>query len=134
VLQRAGWALPGPFLYINLFLKKFYVAYAHAHLQRLVSAVKMATVFEEYTPEEQRSVVRFLCGQKDSMQRIFIKKSFLFTVASVCRLKLFTTGSRNSLKDVQKSQMTDQVEAEARKWLRQQSKHFYAASFDGLVK
>jgi hypothetical protein len=34
----------------------------------------------------------FLCEQKDSMQRIFIKKCFLFTVGSVCRVKRFTTG------------------------------------------
>jgi hypothetical protein len=33
----------------------------------------MATVLEECTAEEQRSVVRVLCGQKDSMQRICIK-------------------------------------------------------------
>jgi hypothetical protein len=39
--------------------------------------------------------------------------------------------SRNSLKDVRKSQMMpDQV----RKWLRQQSKDFYAAGFDTLVE
>jgi hypothetical protein len=36
------------------------VADAHAHVQRLVSVVKVATVLEEYTTEEQRSVVRFL--------------------------------------------------------------------------
>jgi hypothetical protein len=35
------------------------VADAHAHVQRLVSVVKMATIFEEYTTEEQRSVVLF---------------------------------------------------------------------------
>jgi hypothetical protein len=45
----------------------------------------------EYTTEEQRSVVRF-CGQNDSMQRIFIKKCFLFMVGSVCHVKGFTTG------------------------------------------
>jgi hypothetical protein len=32
----------------------------YAHVQRLVSVVKKATVLEEYTTEEQRSVVRFL--------------------------------------------------------------------------
>jgi hypothetical protein len=48
-----------------------------------------------------------------------------------CRVKQFTTGSRNSLKDVRKSQMMpDQL----RNWLRQQSKDFYAAGFDALVK
>jgi hypothetical protein len=61
------------------------------------------------------------------MKKIFIKKYFLFTVGSVCRVKWFTTGSRNSLKD-------EEVEAEVRKWLRQQSKDFYAAGFDALVK
>jgi hypothetical protein len=33
---------------------------AHANVQRLVSVVKMTTVLEECTTEEQRSVVRFL--------------------------------------------------------------------------
>jgi hypothetical protein len=36
-----------------------YVADAHAHVLRLVSVVKMTTLFEECTTEEQRSVVRF---------------------------------------------------------------------------
>jgi hypothetical protein len=57
----------------------------HAHVQRLVSVVRMATLFEKYNTEEQRSVVRF-CGQKDSMQRIFIKKCFLFMLGSVCHV------------------------------------------------
>jgi hypothetical protein len=60
----------------------------------MVSVVKMATVLEEYTTEEQLHVVLF-CAHKDSMQGIFIKKYFLFTVGSVCRVKRFTTGSRN---------------------------------------
>jgi hypothetical protein len=76
----------------------------HGHVQRLVSVVKMATVLEVYTTEVQRYLVR-LCGHKDSMQRIFVKKYFLFTVGSVCRVKRFTTGSRNSLKNVQNLRM-----------------------------
>jgi hypothetical protein len=32
---------------------------AHTHVQRLVSLVKMATVLEKYTTEDQSSVVRF---------------------------------------------------------------------------
>jgi hypothetical protein len=73
----------------------------------------------------------FFCEQKDSMLRIFIKKCFLFTVGSVCLVNWFTTWSRNSLKDVRKSQIIpDQVQ----KWLRQQSKDFFAAGFDSLVK
>jgi hypothetical protein len=68
---------------------------ADAHVQRLVSVVKMATMLDWCTTEDQRSVVLF-CGQKDSMQRIFIKKCLLFSVGSVCRVKRFTTGLRNS--------------------------------------
>jgi hypothetical protein len=65
------------------------------------------------------------------MQRIFINEYFLFTVGSVCRVKIFLTASRNFLKDVRKSQMMhDQV----RKWLRQRSKDFCAGGFDALVK
>jgi hypothetical protein len=60
---------------------------ATAHVQRLVLVVKMETVLQDFTTEEQRSVVRFY-GQKDSMQRVFIKKCFLFTVGSVCRVKV----------------------------------------------
>jgi hypothetical protein len=100
----------------------------HAHVQRLVSVVKMATVFEDVLPKS-RVLLYFFCGQKDPMQRIFIKNCFLFTVDSVCRVKRFTTGLRNSLKDFRKSQM---IPEQIPKWLRQQSKHFYAAGFDAL--
>jgi hypothetical protein len=55
--------------------------------------------------------------QKDSIQRMFL-------VGSVCHVKWFTTGSRNSLKDVRKSQM---MSDQAQKWLTQQSKDFYDA-------
>jgi hypothetical protein len=65
------------------------------------------------------------------MQRIFINKSFLFMVGSVCRVKRFTTESRNPLKNVRTSQI---MPGQVRKWLRQQSKDFYAAGFDALVK
>jgi hypothetical protein len=37
-----------------------YVAEAHAHVQRLVSVVKMVTMLEECTAEEQRPVALFL--------------------------------------------------------------------------
>jgi hypothetical protein len=102
-----------------------YVAYAHAHVQRLVLVVRMATVLEVYATEEQRSVVLF-CGQKDTMQRIFINKCFLFTVGSVCRVKRSTTGSRKSLRDVRKSQM---IPNQVWKWLRQQSKKLLCCVF-----
>jgi hypothetical protein len=67
------------------------VADAHAHVQTLVSLVKMATVHEEYITEEHRCVVRF-CGQKNSMQRIFIRKCFLFNMGGVCRVQRVTAG------------------------------------------
>jgi hypothetical protein len=69
--------------------------------------------------------VRF-CGQKDSIKRIFINKCFLITAVSVCGVKRFISGSKNSLKDAD-------VETEVRKWLRQPSKDFPAAGIDALV-
>jgi hypothetical protein len=69
----------------------------YAHVQRLVSVVKMAAVLEGVL--EQCSVV-FFCGQKGSVQRIFINKCLLFTVGSVCCIKRFTTVSRISLMDI----------------------------------
>jgi hypothetical protein len=69
------------------------------------------------------------CVQKDSLQMIFVKKLFLFTVGSVCRVKRFTTGSRDSRKDVRKTQM---IADQRRKWFRQQSKYLHAAGFDAL--
>jgi hypothetical protein len=70
----------------------------------------METVLEDCTTEEHRSVVLFFCGQKDSMQKIFIKKYFLFTVGSVYRVKQFTQLGGKSFDD-------DEVEMEIRKWL-----------------
>jgi hypothetical protein len=87
----------------------------------------MATVIEMCNTEEQNSGV----GRRTQVQRIFIKECFLFTLRNVCRVKLFITGSRNSLKDVRK---VSDDETELRKRLRQQSKDFYAAGFDALVK
>jgi hypothetical protein len=69
----------------------------------------METVLESILPKS-RILLCFFSGHKDSMQRIFLKKCFLFTVGSVSRLKRFTTESRNSLKDLRKPQMMpDQV-------------------------
>jgi hypothetical protein len=52
-------------------------------------------------------------------------------MGSVCRVKRFITGSRSSLKAVRNSQM---MSGHVRKCLRKQSKDFYAAGFDALVK
>jgi hypothetical protein len=56
------------------------------------------------------------------MQRIFIKKCFLFTVGSDCRVKLFTTGGKRFADD-------EKVETEVRKWLRQQFKRLLCCGF-----
>jgi hypothetical protein len=61
------------------------------------------------------------------MQRIFIKKRFLFTVGNVCRVKQFTLGAKLFTDD-------EEVETGVQKWLRQQSKDFYTAGFDALSK
>jgi hypothetical protein len=106
VVQRAGWALPRPFyLYSQFFLRIKKVQVADALIQ-------MATVLEECNTEEQRYVV-CLYGQRDSMQRIFIKKCFPFMVGSVCRVKRFRTLSINSLKDVFKFADDARIEAES---------------------
>jgi hypothetical protein len=64
------------------------------------------------------------------MQRILIKKCFLFTVGSLSRKAVhnwvakFSQGRSKDADD----------EMVVRKWLRQQSKDFYAAGFDALTK
>jgi hypothetical protein len=70
----------------------------------------MAIVLEESATEKQRSVVRF-CGQTDSVQRIFIKECFLFTVGSVCRVMQFSLSGRRFADD-------EEVETDVHKWLR----------------
>jgi hypothetical protein len=68
----------------------------------------MATMLEEYTTEEQISVVCYLWAKELSERDIH--KEMLFSVGNVCHLKRFTTGLRNSLNDVRKSMMmTDRV-------------------------
>jgi hypothetical protein len=67
----------GLFLYLIFFTIKKSLGSRHACA---CSVVIMGTVLEECTTEEHRSFMRFFCGQKDSMQRIVIKKCFLFMV------------------------------------------------------
>jgi hypothetical protein len=93
----------------------------------------MATVLEECTIEDQCSLCTFW-WIKDSVQRIFIKKCYLFMVRSVCRLKRFTTGSRNCHLGGKYFADDEKVETVVPKWLRQKSKDFYAVGFDALVK
>jgi hypothetical protein len=81
----------------------------------------MATVLEECITEEQRCCA-FLCGQKDSVQRILIKKCFIFMVGSVCHVKRCTTWSRNCHFSDKRFAEDKEVETEVRKWPSQQSK------------
>jgi hypothetical protein len=92
----------------------------------------MVTVFEECTTEEQRYIVFW--GQKDSMQRIFRKKYFLFIVGSVCPVQRFAAGLRNCHLGGIRFADDEEVEPEVRKWLKQKSKDFYAAGLEALVK
>jgi hypothetical protein len=85
----------------------------------------MATLLEECTIEEQRSVLRSYVGKRTRIRR------FLFTVGSVCRVKRFTTGVEKRGK---RFAVDEEVETEERKLLRQQTKDFYAAGFDALLK
>jgi hypothetical protein len=80
----------------------------HAHVQRLVSVVKMPTLLESILPKSSVLLCIFLWAK--GLNAEDIHKCFLFTVGSVCDIKRFITGLRNSLKDVRKSQMmSDQV-------------------------
>jgi hypothetical protein len=86
----------------------------------------MVTMLEEYTTEEQRSDVRFLWA-KGLHERDIHKECFLFTVGSACRVKLFSLGGKHFADD-------EEVEMDVRKWLRKQSKDFYAVGFNAMVK
>jgi hypothetical protein len=57
---------------------------------------------------------------EDSMQRLFIKKYFLLTLGSVCRVKRFILGGKIFTND-------EDVETEAQKRLRKQSTNLYSA-------
>jgi hypothetical protein len=63
------------------------------------------------------------------MQSIFIKKCFLFTVGSVCRIKRLTTEWRNCHLVGECFTDDEEVETEVRKLLRQQSKRFLCCGF-----
>jgi hypothetical protein len=63
---------------------------AHAHVQKLVLVVNMATVFEEYY-RKVAFCYAFL-WTKELSAKVIIKKYFVFMMRSVCRVKRFTTG------------------------------------------
>jgi hypothetical protein len=61
----------------------------------------MVTTFEDSSTKDSVLLLVF-CGQKDTMQRVFIKKCFMIIVGSVYGVKRLITGLRISLKDVGK--------------------------------
>jgi hypothetical protein len=65
------------------------------------------------------------------MQRIFIKKRFLFTGGKCLSRKAFHNWAKKRGKPFA---AVEEVETEARLWLKQQAKDFYAGGFDALVK
>jgi hypothetical protein len=92
------------------------VADAHTHVQRLVSVVKMATNLEAVLPKNSVPFFVF-CGQKDSLQRIFI--TFL-----VYGRKCFLGKAIHNWSEKRTKPFADdeRVETEVRKWARQRSK------------
>jgi hypothetical protein len=83
-------------------------------------------VLEDCTTEEQRSVVRFIWAKglnaKDIREDIFLvyDGKCLSREAVPSWWQIFT--------------VNEEVKMEVRKWLSQQSKNFYAAGLDALVK
>jgi hypothetical protein len=97
----------------------------------MVSVVEIATVFEDYTTEEQHSVVRLLCAKgldaKDIHKEIFpvYDGKFLLRKAVHNLVEKFSQG---------RSKVADDARPGA-KWLRQQSnENFCAAGSSALIK
>jgi hypothetical protein len=86
----------------------------------------MATVLEGVLPKSSVLLCVFFCGQKDSMQRILIKKCFLFVFRSICRVNRLYFADKHF-------DDNEEVETEVWKWQSQESRDFYAADFDALV-
>jgi hypothetical protein len=90
----------------------------------------MATVLEEYITEEQRSVVRFFLWAKKLNAKDSHKEMFpLYGGKFLSRKAVQNRGKKSGKRFAD----DEEVKTELRKWLRQQSKYFYAAGFDALV-
>jgi hypothetical protein len=83
----------------------------------------MATVFEECTNEEQRSVVRLLWGKELTANHI-IKEIIPVFGAKCVSCRAVHNGVKNFSQAASK---VAYVTRPVRKWLRQQPKYFYAA-------
>jgi hypothetical protein len=91
----------------------------------------MATVLEEYTSEEHHSVFAFFVSKKGLNAKDIHKEMF-----PVYGGKYLPRKAVHSWVEERGKHFADDedVETEVRKRLRQQSKDFYAAGFDALVK
>jgi hypothetical protein len=91
----------------------------------------MATTLEDYTTEEQSSVVRFFSWAKGLNARDIHKEMF-----PVYGGKCLSGKALYEWIEKRRKPFADdkEVEPEARKWLREQSKDLYAPSYDALVK
>jgi hypothetical protein len=67
----------------------------HAHVQKLASVVKMATLIEEYITEEQCSLVRFLWAELLNEKNIH-KEMFPVYCGKCLSRKQLTSRSRNA--------------------------------------
>jgi hypothetical protein len=108
---------------------KAQVVDAHEQAQKLVSIVKMATVVEGYTTEEKRYVARF--WPKGFNAKNIHKEIFPLHGGKCVSRKAIHNCVEKSGKYFTDNEV---VEKEVRKWLRQQSKDFYAAGFKALEK
>jgi hypothetical protein len=97
------------------------IPYAHAYVQKLV---KMATVFE-YTTEERRSIVRFLCAKGPKAKDIY--KEVFLVYCGKCLSRSQLCGEILSRK-VADDARVGAVVAETI------VRHFCAAGFDALAK
>jgi hypothetical protein len=90
----------------------------------------MATVLEEYTTEEQHSVVPFLLTKELNAKDILKEKFPVYGGKYLPRKGVHNWVEKFSQERSKPQMMLKQVW----KWLRQQSKDFYAAGSDALVK
>jgi hypothetical protein len=90
----------------------------------------MATVLEECTAKENRSVVQFLLAEGLNAKDIYKEMFGVYGWKCLSRKAVHSWFEKFSRG---RSNMTDD-ETEVRKWLRQRSKDFYAVGFDALVK
>jgi hypothetical protein len=92
----------------------------------LVSIVKMATVFECVILKSSGLLCVFLWAKGLNAKNVH-KEIFSVYGGKCLSCKAFHVDGKYFADD-------EEIETEVRKWLRQESKDFYAAGFDALVK